>query len=164
DTYIGRIIPWAGIAAFAALSAAATFGSLHNGRSFDRLNPLATTNQVLAVLDLPNPAESLKKALDRFGSDESLLFIGSSKEPFTLQVYYTVLTLAYPRRVGAVICGEIGKTEDSIIGTVPGLADIRGLIFFDVDPGFHALGGERLAPKLYISGHQGAASWRSFCR
>ena len=152
-------------AAFATISLGVILGPVLAGRSFERLNPDATVNSFLRILGTPHAAALLEAGLRGYRRDQALLFVGPAKESFTVQAYYTMMYLAYPRPLPAVICGEPGKSQT--VALEEGMSrsvEIGGVLFFETDPGPWAAGGTRITPKLYISPHTGPASWESFCR
>ena len=110
------------------------------------------------------PRVACRKQLAELRFDKRLLFVGPAGEPSALRVYYTISHPAYPRPVAAIFCGEPGKSRTSAIERAGRSAEIAGLIFFETDPGPWAAGGTRVAPSLYISPHNGAGTWDSFCR
>jgi len=149
-------------AIFATLSLVATLLAALNSHPLAGLNPDATTDEFLRILDVPHPAARLTEALRSYPPDQPLLFVGQSRDAFNTQVYYTLAYLVYPRPISAVICGEAGKGPVSIDERAPRLTE-AGVIFFGMDPGSRAPGGSRISPNLYISPRTGAASWPSFC-
>lgn len=152
------------LGAFALVTMGVSLPPIVAGNSFDRLDPYATTDAFLRILDVPHPGMLVEGGLRRYGPDKTLLFVSPAKEVFSAQVYYAVSHLAYPRPIPAILCGEPGKTSSTAVEKVPGSAPIDGLIFFETDPGPWVAGGTRITPNLYIAPHSGAASWESFCR
>lgn len=150
------------LAIFASLSLVATLLSALNSHPFAGLDPDATTDDFLRILDVPHPAARLTEALRSYPLDQPLLFVGQAREAFNTQVYYTLAYLVYPRPLSAVMCGDPGKGPVSIGEKAPRSTE-AGVIFFGVDPGPRASGGSRISPNLYISPRTGAASWPSFC-
>jgi hypothetical protein len=149
---------------YAAIAFTVMARAILRGSSFDQLEPYQTTDSFLRVLDTPQPGLLVENSLRRYAPDKSLLFVGPANEPSTLRVYYTISHLAYPRPVAAVFCGEPGKSRTSAVESVPRSSEIAGLIFFETDPGPWAAGGTRVTSSLYISPHNGADPWESFCR
>ena len=149
-------------AIFALLSLVATLLSAVNSHPFAGLEPNATTDDFLRVLDVPHPAARLTEALRPYPLNQPLLYVGQSRDAFNTQVYYTLAYLVYPRPLSAVMCGEPGKGPVSIGEKAPRSTE-AGMIFFGVDPGSHASGGSRISPNLYISHRTGVVAWPSFC-
>ena len=114
-------------------------------------------------MGVEHPTRLVDAELQRWSQDKVLLFIAADKNPFSLQTYYEFLTLSYPRRMPAVICG-VGSNPPLEIEKVPASVKIDGLIFFDIAPRRWATaGGRQVGPKLYFTPYQGVLSWRSFC-
>lgn len=122
--------------------------------------PEATTDQFLAILNVPHPAAQIREALRPYGRDKTLLFVGDAKESFTTQVFYTLVYLAYPARMGAVMCAGANSVT---VENVPASSNISGLIFFETPPGRWAAGARQIGPRLFIAPHEGVEPWRSFC-
>jgi hypothetical protein len=150
------------LAIFAVLSLFATLGAALNSHPFLGLDPDATTDDFLRILDVPHPAARLTEALRAYPPDQPLLYVGQSRDAFNTQVYYTLAYLAYPRPLSALMCAEPGKGRVAIAENAPRTAE-AGILFFGVDPGPRAAGGTRISPNLYISPRTGAAPWPSFC-
>ena len=161
-----RLAVGVAFAAFATVSFKGILDPAIQGRSFDHLEPSATTDSFLRILDAPRPAMLVEGALRTLPLDTSLLFVAPAKEEFKTQVFYSVAYLAYPRRVAAIFCG--GGKAPEIWDQVPQSSDLAAVIFFATDPGPWArdgsAGGTSATPKLYVARHHGAAQWASFCR
>jgi len=133
------------------------------GPSVKRLEPQATTDLFLSILLIERPAERLERAFRQIGPSDRVLFVGPGEEPFFTQVYYTVSYVAFPRLVSAVACGDAGKEPVRIMFQMAETSNIKGLVFFKVDPGRWAMGGTQVGPRMYIAPHDGARPWKSFC-
>jgi hypothetical protein len=107
---------------------------------------------------------AIQDGLRRYAPDQRLLFVGPEGEPSTLQMYFMMSLLAYPRPVSGVFCGEPRKSDTYVREKMPRSDAVAGVIFYKTDPGQSAAGGTRLASGLYISPHSGADIWESFCR
>ncbi len=127
------------------------------------LDPDVTTDQFLGILSLTHPGVRVEQALRSFAKDQALLFVAPAKEPFTMQVYYTIQYLAYPRPVAAVICAEPGNGPSTTVKESAAPAGIAGLIFFEVSPGPRAGGGTAVGAKMHVTPYTGMDPWQSFC-
>jgi len=121
----------------------------------------ASTDQFLGVLAIPHPAARLQEAFQRWGKDQSFLFIAPSKQPFWTQTYYTIAYLAYPRPVSAVVCPVNGAGREEIHKEAT--PNIDGLIFFDMPPGQWAANAQPIGPALSVAPYHGSPAWKSFC-
>ena len=151
-------------ALYSAITFTAMARAILRGRSFEQLEPYQTTDSFLRVLDAPHPGLLVENSLRSYASDKRLLFVGPAGEPSALRVYYTISHLAYPRPVAAIFCGEPGKSRTSAIEKSRPFRRNCRTNLFETDPGPWAAGGTRVAPSLYISPHNGAGTWDSFCR
>jgi len=146
--------------AFAVRSLVSIVAEVSSAPTFHTLDPRATTNLFLQVLDARQAGALLETAINAYPPGGPLLFITTAKEPAAVQVYYTVSYLAYPRPVSAVICGS---TEFPTIERFSPSSEIDGLIFFALTPSGNTP-AERVTPRLLMSPHHGPALWQSFCR
>jgi hypothetical protein len=130
---------------------------------FNQLEPYETTDSFLQVLDVSHPGLVVEGSFRKYATDQRFLFVGPASEPSTLRVYYTIAHLAYPRPVAAIFCGQPGKSPTKKMESVPSSSKMAGLIFYKTDPGGWSGGGTRVTPELYISLHNFAGTWESFC-
>jgi len=148
---------------FGSLTADSIRRTLSATRSFDRLEPYATTDALLQPVGSPHAGHLVEEALSQIARDQPILFVGPHQDQSVAsQIYFTVAVLAYPRPVSAVYCREPGKASSDVRRTPPS-AGIGGVIFFASNPGPSA-SGTWITPRLYLSPYQGAVPWESFCR
>jgi len=145
---------------FAAVGSAAILSDLPPGPFFSQPDPLASTDQALNALDLPHPAVTVEEVFQPWRKEASFLFVAPARDPASLQMYYLMIGLAYPRQVGAVLCSEgLHATHQEIPKIATG-RPLDGLIFFETSA---VPGASRIGSKLSISPHTGVSSWQSFC-
>src|SRR5262249_55807090 len=144
-------------AIFAVVSLFGILGQVAAGRSFPELDPRATTNGFLSALDAPNPGYLVETALTLYPPGKSLMYVAPDKDPFSMQVFFTIAYLAYPRPMSAVLCDERGKPPANIIYRTPQSDEIGGVVFYVTDPGRLTSVGGRITPKLFIAPHKGVA-------
>lgn len=124
-------------------------------------SPRASSDSLLAFLQLDEGAESVRQALAKVPENEAVVFVGPGEDPTFKQVFFTISLLALPHQVGRLQCRK-GAGEMS----VPLDADqkITSVLFYRWEPGTAA--AERLSPQLALLRipPQGAdRPWTSFC-
>lgn len=124
-------------------------------------SPRASSDALLAFLQLEEGAESVRRALARVPEKDAVVFVGPGEDPAFSQVLFTVSLLALPHQVGGIRCLK-GAGEMA----VPLDADqkITAVVFYRWEPGTAA--AERLGPRLALLRipPQGAnRPWTSFC-
>ena len=125
------------------------------------VSPRASSDALLAFLQLEKGAESVRQALARVPEEDAVVFVGPGEDPTFDQVLFTVSLLALPHQVGGLRCLK-GAGEMS----VPLDADqkITAVVFYRWEPGTAA--AERLAPELAllrIPPRGANRPWTSFC-
>jgi hypothetical protein len=126
------------------------------------VSPRASSDALLAFLELEEGAESVRQALARVPEKDAVVFVGPGEDPAFSQVLFTVSLLALPHQVGGLQCQE-GAGE---MMTVPLDADqkITAAVFYRWEPGTAA--AERLSPELAllrIPPRGANGPWTSFC-
>lgn len=155
-----RYLWFVAILASLALGAWSLRGRLET-RARVPVSPRASSDSLLAFLQLPEGAESVRQALAQIPENEAVVFVAPGEDPTYSQVLFTVSLLALPHQVGGLRCREgVGELA------VPLDADqkIAAVLFYRWEPGTAA--AKRLAPELALLRilPQGAnGPWTSFC-
>jgi hypothetical protein len=74
------------------------------GTTYVELEPYQSTDSALAILGVPHPRARLNEVIRTWPMNRDILYIASNKNPFALQVYYVLLSQAYPRNMAAILC------------------------------------------------------------
>ena len=159
--YLLRILSITGLLAFIGVSTTTFLKPINDFGPAYSPDPLMTANHFLLILGVDQPASRVERALNEFPPDAHFLLIAPESEPFVGQTRLTLIYLAYPRKLSAVICSGPGK------GRITEPADpaaIDGFLFFETkvnNPGQDAVS---IGSKLIITRQKSTAAWQSYCQ
>jgi len=124
--------------------------------------PYATSDSWLTALQIPQPSKSIQDALAELPQESAILFVGPGHESTYILTYYTISSLAWPRKMWALGCGEAGQPATLVILPQKPLK-IHGLMYYLSKPPVWLPDGMAIGPRLTLVPVLEAVTWTLYC-